>query len=266
MTHPACGKPTGGCCSASAAPRGRDRGGPGAATCSKTGTATSCLPAMAPPGCGRRGVSDGTAFVPCCCRSKRQRWVGPRLADDPVATAGRAGDSRRSGGSQRRWLRPGATEQPVYTRYWLHGKGPAPAGNVPVAVHFEPNRVTLGGTGPDGPALALTVACGPAGAAGQVELIVPDGLRAGVTGGPGVYPAGLAYPAGRAHRAGQALRYKLAPNGFCGPGTSKASAPGLGGRWPVLRHRPDQRAGRPRAAAGGHRARLPSANWRRPRR
>ena len=28
--------------------------------------------------------------------------------------------------------------QPVYARYWLHGKGPAPAGNLPVAVHVSP--------------------------------------------------------------------------------------------------------------------------------
>ena len=27
--------------------------------------------------------------------------------------------------------------QPVFTRYWLHGKGPAPAGNLPVAVHLS---------------------------------------------------------------------------------------------------------------------------------
>ena len=36
--------------------------------------------------------------------------------------------------------------QPIYTRYWLHGKGPArsPVGNLPVAVHFSPVRVALG--------------------------------------------------------------------------------------------------------------------------
>ena len=40
--------------------------------------------------------------------------------------------------------------QPLYARYWLHGKGPAPAGNVPVAVHFTPTRITLNGDAPDG--------------------------------------------------------------------------------------------------------------------
>jgi alpha-mannosidase len=28
--------------------------------------------------------------------------------------------------------------QPVYTRYWLHNKGPAPMGNLPAAVHLSP--------------------------------------------------------------------------------------------------------------------------------
>src|SRR6185312_7926772 len=64
--------------------------------------------------------------------------------------------------------------QPVFTRYWLHGKGPAPAGNLPVAVHLSPTRVPLpGGTGPA--VVRLTVAAGPDGAAGAVELEVPDG-------------------------------------------------------------------------------------------
>ena len=37
--------------------------------------------------------------------------------------------------------------QPVYTRYWMHGKGPAPAGNLPVAVHLSARRVALPRTG-----------------------------------------------------------------------------------------------------------------------
>jgi hypothetical protein len=65
---------------------------------------------------------------------------------------------------------------------------------VPVAVHFSPTRVTLrapavdaegaptgGAVGPDNVAVELTVACGASGAAGSVELVVPDGLTAAVT-------------------------------------------------------------------------------------
>jgi hypothetical protein len=66
--------------------------------------------------------------------------------------------------------------QPVYTRYWLHGKGPAPAGNLPVAVHIRPGRTALPASG--AAKLRVTVACGPEPAAGQVELDVPPGVRA----------------------------------------------------------------------------------------
>jgi alpha-mannosidase len=70
---------------------------------------------------------------------------------------------------------PAEPVEPVYARYWLHGKGPAPAGNVPVAVHFSPTRVALAGPG-ETAVLTLTAACGPEPAAGTVELVTPGGL------------------------------------------------------------------------------------------
>ena len=82
--------------------------------------------------------------------------------------------------------------QPVHARYWLHGKGPAPAGNLPVAVHFSPVRVALTEPG-DMVTLTLTVGCGAEPASGVVELVTP----AGVTVDPG-----------------QDLRYQLAPGGY----------------------------------------------------
>jgi alpha-mannosidase len=65
--------------------------------------------------------------------------------------------------------------QPVFTRYWLHGKGPAPAGNLPVAVHLSPSRIALLPDAAEDAAgaaagLRLTVACGTAPASGTVEL------------------------------------------------------------------------------------------------
>ncbi len=66
--------------------------------------------------------------------------------------------------------------QPVFTRYWLHGKGPAPAGNLPVAVHLSPGSLSLR-PGESG-TLRLTVACGPEPASGSVMLDVPAGLQA----------------------------------------------------------------------------------------
>jgi alpha-mannosidase len=89
-------------------------------------------------------------------------------------------------------LTPVEPVQPVYARYWLHGKGPAPAGNLPVAVHFSPTRVALAEPGEAG-LLTLTVGGGPDPAAGTVELVVPDGIS--VT-------------------AGQDLRYQLTPGGY----------------------------------------------------
>ncbi len=76
---------------------------------------------------------------------------------------------------------PPEPAQPVFTRYWLHGKGPAPAGNLPVAVHLHPGRAALAAAeSPDAPPAAaelrLTVACGPAPARGTVHLDPGDGL------------------------------------------------------------------------------------------
>jgi alpha-mannosidase len=96
--------------------------------------------------------------------------------------------------------------QPVYARYWLHGKGPAPAGNLPVAVHFSPTRAALAEPG-EADLLTLTVGCGPEPAAGTVELVVPDGIT--------VTPAGD-------------LRYELAPGGYAAWDLTVRAAPGTG--------------------------------------
>jgi len=75
---------------------------------------------------------------------------------------------------------PGPAEpaQPVFARYWLHGKGPAPAGNMPVAVHLSPARLDVGGAPDGGQAglLRLTVGAGAGPAAGSVRLGIPAGL------------------------------------------------------------------------------------------
>src|SRR6185437_13540327 len=66
--------------------------------------------------------------------------------------------------------------QPVHARYWLHGKGPAPAGNLPVAVHFSPARAAVAEPGGE-TALTLTVGCGAEAATGSVDLVVAAGER-----------------------------------------------------------------------------------------
>ncbi|HEX7165213.1 MAG TPA: glycoside hydrolase family 38 C-terminal domain-containing protein [Trebonia sp.] len=147
-------------------------------------------------------VADGTAHVP----------LGPfetvtlrvRLAEGPA----RVPAAERLPAA----VPPPEPAQPVFTRYWLHGKGPAPAGNLPVAVHFSPTRVTLGGEAAgDGTRLALTVACGPAGGSGQVELVVPDGLAVTVAGVGG---------------AGATPRYDLAPGEYAAWDVTVNAPPG----------------------------------------
>jgi hypothetical protein len=101
---------------------------------------------------------------------------------------------------------PAEPVQPVYTRYWLHGKGPAPAGNLPVAVHFSPTRVALRDPG-DETELRLTVGCGAEAASGTVELVTPGGLT--------VTPD-------------RELRYELAPGGYAAWDLAVRAAPGTG--------------------------------------
>ncbi|MCP2329478.1 alpha-mannosidase [Hamadaea flava] len=67
--------------------------------------------------------------------------------------------------------------QPVFTRYWLHNKGPAPAGYLPVAVHVHPSVLTLAGPDTED-VVRVTVATTASPASGLVELAVPDGVTA----------------------------------------------------------------------------------------
>jgi alpha-mannosidase len=103
-------------------------------------------------------------------------------------------------------LVPVEAVQPIYARYWLHGKGPAPAGNLPVAVHFSPTRVALAEPGEAG-LLTLTVGCGPEPAAGTVELVVPEGI---------------------AVTAGQDLSYRLTPGEYAAWDLTVQAAAGTG--------------------------------------
>ena len=170
-------------------------------------------------------VADGGAFVPL--RPFETVTLRVRLTPaGPPANA--AGDDQPAG--------PPEPAQPVYTRYWLHGKGPAPAGNAPVAVHFSPTRVTLGpGGNTGGTQLTLTVACGPSGGGGAVELMVPRGLAVSVTRGPGQSAEGATrhnpisggiVETGGAAVARAPLSYTLQPNGFAAWDLTVSAQPG----------------------------------------
>jgi alpha-mannosidase len=111
---------------------------------------------------------------------------------------------------------PPEPAQPIFTRYWLHGKGPAPAGNLPVAVHLSPGRNAVQAGQPA--TVRLTVACGPAAASGTVAVDVAAGLRL-VSVRSAEPAAGEDAPAGQDGMAGQEagavkLHYHLAAFAF----------------------------------------------------
>ncbi|HUA28847.1 MAG TPA: glycoside hydrolase family 38 C-terminal domain-containing protein [Streptosporangiaceae bacterium] len=135
----------------------------------------------------------------------------------PGGSAGNAGAaSSRSGEAGAVTVSvPPEPAQPVFTRYWLHGKGPAPAGNLPVAVHLSPVRTALAEADspgePDGLAAAatlrLTVACGTDPASGTVHID---------PGGPADIEVEPDAP----------LRYELGPLGHAGWDLTVRARPG----------------------------------------
>ncbi|HEX4250242.1 MAG TPA: NEW3 domain-containing protein, partial [Pseudonocardia sp.] len=68
--------------------------------------------------------------------------------------------------------------QPLYARYWLHNRGPAPLGGLPAVAHLHPQRVTA--TPGSEVALRLTAAsdCTDAALDGAVTLVCPDAWSA----------------------------------------------------------------------------------------
>jgi alpha-mannosidase len=111
---------------------------------------------------------------------------------------------------------------PVYARYWLHGTGPAPAGNLPLSVHLSPVRVALAGPGQEAH-LQLTVGCAAEAASGEVELVTPGQIT--VT-------------------AERALGYRLEPGGYAAWDLTVHAAPGTGpGRYFVAARIGDGRGG-----------------------
>ncbi|HEX4833202.1 MAG TPA: glycoside hydrolase family 38 C-terminal domain-containing protein [Trebonia sp.] len=123
--------------------------------------------------------------------------------------------------------------QPVPARYWLHGKGPAPVGNVPVAVHFSPTRVSLretalegfgppAGVAADSGRLRLSVAAGPAGGQGDVELLVPEGVSAEVDGASAAGTTRLPYRLG----PGEFATWDVTVRALSAPQSGESTPPG----------------------------------------
>jgi alpha-mannosidase len=68
--------------------------------------------------------------------------------------------------------------QPLYARYWLHNRGPAPLGGLPAVAHLHPHRLTAAAG--DAVALRLTAASDSCDTplAGTVKLLCPPGWSA----------------------------------------------------------------------------------------
>ena len=68
--------------------------------------------------------------------------------------------------------------QPLYARYWLHNRGPAPLGGLPAVAHLHPRRVSADTSGDLSEVmLRLTAAsdCTDSALDGTVEVLYPDG-------------------------------------------------------------------------------------------
>jgi alpha-mannosidase len=80
--------------------------------------------------------------------------------------------------------------QPLYARYWLHNRGPAPLGGLPAVAHLHPPRVI--GEPDSIVLLRLTVSsdCSDAALHGRVRVVCPEGWAASPAELPFVLPPG----------------------------------------------------------------------------
>jgi alpha-mannosidase len=68
--------------------------------------------------------------------------------------------------------------QPLYARYWLHNRGPAPLGGLPAVAHLPPQRVTATPGGEVTLRLTAVSDCSDAALDGAVTLLCPDAWSA----------------------------------------------------------------------------------------
>ncbi|EFG76319.1 hypothetical protein HMPREF0591_3761, partial [Mycobacterium parascrofulaceum ATCC BAA-614] len=68
--------------------------------------------------------------------------------------------------------------QPLYARYWLHNRGPAPLGGLPAVAHLHPPRVAAEPGGEVTLRLTAASDCSDATLTGTVTLVCPEGWSA----------------------------------------------------------------------------------------
>jgi alpha-mannosidase len=122
------------------------------------------------PGRGQAGIHDGAVRFD----------IG---AADTVTVTARP--MTVGGGPPSRLGAHGEPAQPVFTRYWLHNKGAAPLGYLPVSVHVTPTKLAVRAADTGSATLHVVVASGPTGAVGRVDLAVPPEVEAETTTGMG---------------------------------------------------------------------------------
>ncbi len=71
--------------------------------------------------------------------------------------------------------------QPLYARYWLHNRGPAPLGGLPAVAHLHPQRATAPPGGEVTLRLTAVGDCTDATLTGTVVVVCPDGWSAAPT-------------------------------------------------------------------------------------
>ncbi len=80
--------------------------------------------------------------------------------------------------------------QPLYARYWLHNRGPAPLGGLPAVAHLHPQNISAD---PNSVVLLRLTACSDctdAALHGRVRVVCPDGWAASPRRLPFVLPPG----------------------------------------------------------------------------
>ncbi|MFI5509201.1 NEW3 domain-containing protein [Mycobacterium sp. NPDC051804] len=65
--------------------------------------------------------------------------------------------------------------QPLYARYWLHNRGPAPLGGLPAVAHLHPQRIGVETNSQAQLRLTIASDCSDAVLHGRVRLLCPDG-------------------------------------------------------------------------------------------
>ncbi|MFD2355792.1 NEW3 domain-containing protein [Nonomuraea ferruginea] len=148
------------------------------------------------------------------------------------------------------------TAQPVYARYWLHNKGPAPLGYLPVSVTLTPGLVT-----PDGPFevdVVVSSQLTDAAHEGVVELHVPDGWTVLPARRPfRVEPGGhVRFPATVTPAPGRGLHFVSARTGVGGQVIEDVVTVALGDAPRTARARP--RARPPSTPSGAPRPTRPA--------